>query len=130
MRTFFFVLLGVVVDVRGLKGHAWLTLGSLGALVVARAVAVKASRWCWGEIDPRDREIALWVFPRGLITAVLAIQVFNARGRQFDFLPALAFATIVVTNILVIFGSIRAKRRQPPQAEPALAKEETGVMSS
>jgi len=65
-----------------------------------------------------------------LITAVLAIQVLNVRGSQFDFLPALAFATIVVTNILVIFGSIRAKRRQPPQAEPALAKEETGVMSS
>ena len=130
VRTFFFVLLGVVVDVRGLKGHPWLTLGSLGALVVARAAAVRASRWSWGEIGPRDREIALWVFPRGLITAVLASQVLNVRGSQFDFLPALAFATIVVTNILVIFGSIRAKRRQPPQREPALAKEETGVMSS
>jgi hypothetical protein len=59
----------------------------------------------------------LWVFPRGLITAVLAIQVLNAQGRQFDFLPALAFATIVVTNILVIFGSIRAKRGGRPPAE-------------
>jgi cell volume regulation protein A len=117
VRTFFFVLLGVVVDVRGLRGHTLLTLGSLGALVVARAAAVKASRWSWGAIGQRDREIALWVFPRGLITAVLAIQVLSAQGRQFDFLPALAFATIVVTNILVIFGSIRAKRGGRPYTE-------------
>jgi len=117
VRTVFFVLLGVVVDVRGLKGHTLLTLGSLGALVVARAAAVKTSRWSWGAIGQQDREIALWVFPRGLITAVLAIQVLNAQGRQFDFLPALAFATIVVTNILLIFGSIRAKRKGRPQVE-------------
>jgi len=119
VRTFFFVLLGVVVDVRGLKGHLLLTLGSLGALAVARAAAVKASRWSWGAIGPRDQGIALWVFPRGLITAVLAIQVLNVQGKQFDFLPALAFASIVVTNILVIFGSIWAKRGGGPHAEPA-----------
>ena len=112
VRTFFFVLLGVVVDVRGLKGHVWLTVGSLAALVIARAVAVKASQWSWGEVAPRDRETALWVFPRGLITAVLAIQVLNARGSQFDFLPALAFATIVVTNVLVILGSIRTPNQK------------------
>jgi cell volume regulation protein A len=118
VRTFFFVLLGVVVDVRGLKGHILLTLGTLGALVVARAAAVKASRWSWGAIGQRDQKIALWVFPRGLITAVLAIQVLNAQGKQFDFLPALAFATIVVTNILVIFGSVWAERGGRPRAEP------------
>jgi len=127
VRTFFFVLLGVVVDVRGLKGHLLLTLGSLGALVVARAAAVKASRWSWGPVGPRDEGIALWVFPRGLITAVLAIQVLNAEGKQFDFLPALAFATIVVTNILVIFGSIWAKRggRPPADLAPVAASQNT-----
>ncbi|HMD96503.1 MAG TPA: cation:proton antiporter [Terriglobia bacterium] len=127
VRTFFFVLLGVVVDVRGLKGHLLLTLGSLGALVVARAAAVKASRWSWGAIGPRDEEIALWVFPRGLITAVLAIQVLNAQGKQFDFLPALAFTTIVVTNILVIFGSIWAKRggRLHADLAPVVASQDT-----
>jgi potassium/hydrogen antiporter len=125
VRTFFFVLLGVVVDVRGLRGHTLLTLGSLGALVVARAAAVKASRWSWGAIAQRDREIALWVFPRGLITAVLAIQVLNAQGQQFDFLPALAFATIVVTNVLVIFGSIRAKRGLNTELTPVAAPQNT-----
>jgi len=130
VRTFFFVLLGVIVDVRGLKGHVTLTLATLGALVVARAIAVKASRWSWGEIERQDRQIALWVFPRGLITAVLAIQVLNARGSQFDFLPALAFATIVVTNILVIFGSVQAKRAGSPPPEVTPTTEETRVMTS
>jgi len=125
VRTFFFVLLGVVVDVRDLKGHLLLTLGSLGALVVARAVAVKASRWSWGATERRDQGIALSVFPRGLITAVLAIQVLNAQGKQFDFLPALAFATIVVTNVLVIFGSIWAKRGGRLEAELAPVAENT-----
>jgi len=125
VRTFFFVLLGVVVDVRGLKGHLLLTMGTLGALVVARAAAVTASRWSWGALGPQDQGIALWVFPRGLITAVLAIQVLNAQGKQFDFLPALAFATIVVTNILVIFGSIGAKRggRPPVALSPPAAQD-------
>jgi cell volume regulation protein A len=130
VRTFFFVLLGVIVDIRGLRGHVLLTLGSLGALVVARALAVKASRWSWGKMEPREREIALWIFPRGLITAVLAIQVLEARGSQFDFLPAVAFATIVVTNILVVFGSIRAKRGEPPDMEITPVTEETSGVRS
>jgi potassium/hydrogen antiporter len=48
-------------------------------------------------------------------------------GRQFDFLPALAFATIVVTNILVIFGSIRAKRggRPPAELTPVVTSQNT-----
>ena len=107
------MLLGVVVDVRGLKGHTLLTLGSLGALLVARAAAVKGSRWSWGAVGEREQEIALWVFPRGLITAVLAIRVLNAQGKQFDFLPALAFATIVVTNVLVILGHLDGTWRTP-----------------
>ncbi|HTV54076.1 MAG TPA: cation:proton antiporter [Terriglobia bacterium] len=108
VRSFFFILLGVIVRLERLRGYALLAIGVIGALVVARWAAVKASSWSWGEANRKAKEIALWIFPRGLITAVLAIQVIEARGSEFDFLPALAFAIILVTNLLVVVASVRA----------------------
>ena len=58
----------------------------------------------------------MWILPRGLITAVLAIEVIEARGGEFAFLPALAFAIILVTNVLVIVGSIRSGPRAEGKA--------------
>jgi hypothetical protein len=51
----------------------------------------------------------LWIMPRGLITVVLALQVAAAR-REASFLSALAFAVILVTNVMVVVGSWRASR--------------------
>jgi cell volume regulation protein A len=107
VRSFFFILLGVIVRLERLRGYAVLAIGVMSALILARWVAVKASSWSWGEADRRARDIALWIFPRGLITAVLAIQVIEARGSEFGFLPALAFAVILVTNVLVLVASVR-----------------------
>lgn len=120
VRTFFFVLLGVVVQFEGLRGYLLPMLGTLGALLVARWLAVKASRWSWREMKGSEQEIVLWMMPRGLITAVLAIQVFESRGSEFAFLPALTFAIILVTNILVVFGAVRTGRQpQPEEPQPA-----------
>jgi cell volume regulation protein A len=111
VRTFFFVLLGVVVEFAGLRGYLLPALGALGALFLARWLALKASGWAWKGIEPAERELILWMMPRGLITAVLSIQVFEGRGgAEFTFLPALAFAVILATNLIVVFGSIRAAR--------------------
>jgi cell volume regulation protein A len=107
VRSFFFILLGVIVRLERLRGYALLAIGVISALVLARWVAVKASSWSWGEASREARDLALWIFPRGLITAVLAIQVIEARGSDFAFLPALAFAIILVTNLLVVVASIR-----------------------
>jgi potassium/hydrogen antiporter len=115
VRSFFFILLGVIVQLERLRGYAFLTIGIIGALVLARWAAVKASSWSWGEANRRARNIALWIFPRGLITAVLAIQVIDARGSEFAFLPALAFAIILVTNLLVVAASIRIGPRDRNQ---------------
>jgi hypothetical protein len=46
-----------------------------------------------------------------LITIVLALEVVDVRGPQMQFLPALAFATILLTNLILIFGSVRVRRR-------------------
>jgi Na+:H+ antiporter len=124
VRTFFFVLLGVLVKVGGLGRNLPTIMGILGALLVARWLAVQGSRWSWREIDSRDREMVFWLLPRGLITAVLAIQVLEVRGREFATLPTLAFAVILVTNLLVLLGTVRA-RRHPAVSTPA--PEEAGA---
>jgi hypothetical protein len=56
------------------------------------------------------------VFPRGLITAVLALQVLAARGQTFFYLPGMAFTVVLFTNIFVVLASVRAKRRKPSEA--------------
>ena len=66
-----------------------------------------------------ERELIILLLPRGLITAVLAIQVIDDRGAEFGFLRVVAFATILLTNLLVVLGSVRA-RRAAPQPAPVL----------
>ncbi len=111
VRTFFFVLIGIVVELQGLEAIWPLVLGVLGAIFLARFVAVQASRGAWHDMGPAEREVAIWVLPRGLITVVLALQVAAARGDDMAFLPPLAFATILLTNIVVVLGSLRLHRR-------------------
>ena len=112
VRTFFFVLLGAVVEFGELVRYLPQAVGVLGAVILARALAVRASSWSWKGLHALERELILWIMPRGLITVVLALQVIHARGDTFAFLPALVFATILATNLMVIIGSIRASRIQ------------------
>ena len=58
-----------------------------------------------------NAKLIIWILPRGLITAVLAIQVVEAIGKEFAFLPAIAFAVILVTNAIVIVGSLISRPR-------------------
>jgi Na+:H+ antiporter len=126
IRTFFFVLIGVVVDFSALARHLPLVLGVVGAIILARALALLSSRWALGGIPPRDRETIFWIMPRGLITVVLALEIVGRQQGNPEFLPGLAFATILATSLLLIAGSIRAPRApapveaasaQPPPAE-------------
>jgi len=124
VRTFFFVLLGAVVEFRELIHYLPQVLGLLGAVILARALAVRASSWSWKGLHASERELILWIMPRGLITVVLALQVVQARGAAFAFLPAVAFATILGTNVMVVIGSIRASRIPKP-ATPIEPKSES-----
>jgi cell volume regulation protein A len=123
VRTFFFVLIGVVVDLSGL-GKLWFVIpGILAAIFVARWLAVQTSRWSWNEVRPDECELMTWIFPRGLITIVLALQVLEAVDTGLSFLTGLAFVAILFTNFLVIVGGIRMKKVGVPATEPALADE-------
>jgi cell volume regulation protein A len=124
VRTFFFVMIGAVVHFSGLVSNAIPILGFTAAILIARWLAMNLSRWTWKEISAEERELIVLLLPRGLITAVLAIQVIEERGAEFAFLRAAAFAIILITNMLVVLGSVRARRAVPVSA-PALQSPQT-----
>ncbi len=118
VRTFFFVLIGVVVDLSGL-GKLWIVIpGILAAIFVSRWLAVMSSSWSWREVRPDERELMSWIFPRGLITIVLALQVLEAVDTGLSFLSGLAFVAILFTNFLVIVGGIRMRKGGVTVASP------------
>ncbi|MGB2592371.1 MAG: cation:proton antiporter [Candidatus Acidiferrum sp.] len=130
IRTFFFVLLGALVEFGGLRNYAALALGCFAAILVARWFAVQAGRFAWRGFSGQEREVMIWFLPRGLITAVLGIDVVEARGTPFEFLPSLAFAVILITNVALLVGTLRARQLfpEPLPATPA-AVEQTSDFS-
>ena len=76
---------------------------------------------------PDERELMTWIFPRGLITIVLALQVLEAMDTGLAFLSGLPFVAILFTNLLVIIGGIRMRKNinsMPlPDAVPDTAPE-------
>jgi Na+:H+ antiporter len=132
VRTFFFVLIGAIAELETFRQHTLLMAGTVAALFIARWLAIQASRWAWRDIRPDQRETILWMLPRGLITVVLAIDATAAGGGQLSFLPGLAFAIILATNLMVVLGSWRSRRKLPkpvaaavldtPQTVPASAR--------
>lgn len=113
VRTFFFVLIGVIVQFRELLTLLPAALGAVGAIVTARWLAVRFSRRSRRGFLPAEHELAFWIMPRGLITVVLALQIVQSGLPKLSFLPGLAFAAILATNLLVIVGSVRLQRAAP-----------------
>ena len=124
VRSFFFVLLGMMAQFVG-KAYVLPIIGILAGIVLARWLAVRATSWSIRDISKADTELLVLMFPRGLITAVLALQVMAVKGQQFFYLPAMAFTVVVFTNIFVVAAAVRSKKRsdgivaQPVEAPPA-----------
>lgn len=121
IRTFFFVLLGVRLNFQAFRYGAAFAVACFVVLIAARWIAVQSGSFLWKGFSRLEREIMVWFLPRGLITAVLGIQVFDALGAEYRFLPDLAFAVILLTNVVLLVGAIRARRLPLPEAEPAKA---------
>jgi potassium/hydrogen antiporter len=109
VRSFFFVLLGIMAQFVS-RAYVVPILAILVALVLARYVAVRATRWSIRDLQPANTELLFLMMPRGLITAVLALQVLAARGQVFYFLPAMAFTVVLFTNIFVVVAAVMAKK--------------------
>jgi len=125
VRSFFFVLLGIMAQFVS-RPYVIPILSILVALVLARYVAVRATRWSVRDVKPADTELLFLMMPRGLITAVLALQVLAARGQVFSFMPAMAFTVVLFTNIFVIAAAVTAK--QVPEGDTV--SENAAVVSS
>jgi cell volume regulation protein A len=120
VRSFFFVLLGAMIEFNGLKKQLLPSLGILCVFFVARIVAVSSSRIVWRGTTPRERELACFLIPRGLITAVLTLEAVQAMPVELANFPSLTLALILFTNVLVLLASIRAKALSiDPVAQPA-----------
>jgi len=107
VRSFFFVLLGVVAQFVS-RQYIIPILGILAALLLARYIAMQGSRWVVRDVTREQTELLFWMLPRGLVTAVLALAIVEARGATFNFLPAMAFTVVLVTNLFIVWGAFRA----------------------
>jgi cell volume regulation protein A len=108
VRSFFFVVLGVMAQVVS-RSYVLPIVAIMVALLIARVAAVYGTRWSIRGSSSADNELLFLMLPRGLITAVLALQIVNARGAAFDFLPAMAFTVVMVTNMFVVIAAFRLR---------------------
>src|SRR5271167_1886271 len=123
VRSFFFVMLGIVAEFIS-RRHIIPILGILAALVMARFLAMQLSRWAVRDVAREQTELLFWMLPRGLVTAVLALEIVDARGAVFAFLPAMAFTVVLVTNLFVVWGAVKAGQAsavEEPTQEKSLA---------
>ncbi len=120
VRTFFFVLIGVVVELSGLRPIWPMLMGVTAVIFLARWVSIQFSRWSWRGLENADREKILWMLPRGLITIVLAIEVIEVRGLSMAFLAPMSFAVVLLTNLILVFGSIRTSKMAPAESPELL----------
>lgn len=107
VRSYFFVLLGVVAEFVS-RRYILPIVAILVALVAARWLASQATRLVLRDVTRHDSELLFWMLPRGLVTAVLALEIVNDRGQIFGFLPAMAFTVVLVTNLFIVWGAVRA----------------------
>jgi NhaP-type Na+/H+ or K+/H+ antiporter len=109
VRSFFFVLLGIVAEFVSRK-YLLPIAGILAALLLARFLATQVSRWAIRDATRWETELLFWMLPRGLVTAVLAMEIVSVRGQVFAFLPAMAFTVVLVTNLFVVAGAVRCPK--------------------
>jgi len=107
VRSFFFVMLGIVAEFISRK-YIVPILGILAALILARFLAVQLSRQAVRDVPRKQTELLFWMLPRGLVTAVLALEIVDSRGAVFAFLPAMAFTVVLATNLFIVWGSVRS----------------------
>ncbi len=112
VRTFFFVYLGILVDLDLLTDPLVFGVGIalFVGLVVARYLAVAVTTRSL-RLD-EDGSIMLAMMPRGLAAAVLAAQPIEQGVEGTDSFVALAFLLLVLTNMATTVGTFTMERRR------------------
>jgi potassium/hydrogen antiporter len=107
VRTFFFVLLGLIVKFSGLRAAALPAAGIVAVIFISRWISAQVSRLAMRDVQPLDIETISLLVPRGLITAVLAFEIVDAKGASFSSLPGLVFSVILLSNLLMLVATFR-----------------------
>ena len=128
VRSFFFVLLGASVELIG-RDYVLATVAILGGLGGARIASVYGLKWALRSLGNAERQLAISLFPRGLVNAVLAIEV-AAHGVGMNFLPAMTFTVILVTNLLVVVATWRFQASAPIKTPEAMSGSESAPLRS
>jgi cell volume regulation protein A len=104
IRTFFYVYLGMMVNVAALRLNYLLTsLALLAVIVVVRYISVVAMTRL-SRKDMADAPILIFMFPRGLASAVLAILPAAAGIKGSEDFIIYAISLIILTNIIMTVG--------------------------
>ena len=110
VRSFFFVLLGVVAQFVS-RQYIVPIIGILAALVLARYLAVQGSRWVVRDVERRRHGAALLdAAARSGHGGAGAGDCRTIAAQSFSFLPAMAFTVVLVTNLFIVWGAVRAAR--------------------
>lgn len=119
VRAFFFVFLGVVVQFAHLPAAQYLqALLIFGGFLLARWLSLRILQpGVLQTIDAEARRTLLLVQPRGLVSAVLAIEAAHLGLDANGTFLGLASLLILGTNFLLMVGARGRRRAEPVVAE-------------
>jgi len=124
VRTFFFVYLGIILDVGLLTSGRFLLMvtGLVATLAFARLLAVRVSVRGSRPLEHESKTMFL-MMPRGLAAAALAaMPAFQYGIVEAEFFIDFAFGVIVLTNVISTAAAVAVGRRKSttePDAVPA-----------
>lgn len=129
VRTFFFVYLGLLLDLSALSWSlsGWIVV-MFGLLLASRRAGIALFRKIGGAFTGPEWQVVMALQPRGLATAVVAFLPVQAGIAAAELFPLFAFAIIVLSNLYMTGGVLFAERRlrglepaadEVPEAGPA-----------
>ena len=126
VRTFFFVLLGLIAYVS--LYYFIFAVAITGILIILRKIEISAMM---RKYDSRYKELALSLIPRGLTAAVLGSIYLSSGYAYANTMFYIVFMVIIITNIVFSVTTSRASRKIE-KAEAALktsaeAKSDSGT---
>jgi len=112
VRTFFFVAFGMSIVISSLLNTIVpiITVIVLAIIYLTRFIGLKAA-------TPDILQPAIYVAPRGLITVLLFYGIPEELVSP-SFEPGIILLTILVTNLVMTFGLIKAQSNPPSDGEP------------
>jgi len=125
VRTFFYVLLGLILDFSALTGSIALTsLGFFLIVVVVRAVTTEVIGRATNSWNANERLVIAAMFPRGVATAVMAFLPIASGIEGTELFPIYALTVIVLgvtgmTVILTVYQRWSAAEKLDEVPEPS-----------